>query len=72
MISTKCLKKILFYTAVTLGGVSLICGVGWGAIFFEFLVVTIECAAAGCLWASAATAVAASGVAIKNLLIQDP
>jgi hypothetical protein len=75
MISTKFLKKILFYTAVTLGGVSLIFGVGWGAIFFEFLVVSIECAAAasaGYFWASAAAAVAATGVAIKNSLIQDP
>ena len=72
MISTKYFKKILFYTSVTLGGVSLICGVGWGAIFFEFLLVSIECAAAGCLWASAATAAAATGVAIKNLFIQDP
>ena len=72
MISTKFLKKILFYSAVTLGGVSLICGVGWGAIFFEFLLVTIESAAAGCLVASAATAVAATGVAIGNSTIQDP
>ena len=72
MISTKYLKKILFYSAVTLGGVSLICGVGWGAIFFELLLVSIECAATGCLVASAATAAAATGVAIKNYFIQDP
>ena len=86
MISTKYLKKILFYSAVALGGVSLLCGVGWGAIFFEILLVYIECAATGCLVASAATAVAATGclvasaatavaatgVAIGNSTIQDP
>ena len=69
MISTKYLKKILFYSAVTLGGVSLICGVGWGAIFFRILLVSVEWAAAGSLCASAATGAAAIGVAKKLMIL---